>query len=199
MPPLLTCPVGASIPSRFVVWMWDWTPKGVRWAINSTPRRTDVARSGLLWTALQAGRDCWQWDSDVISPLSYDTLLSFIQEDIRDGYDAIVAPTAGMNGKVLLLPAGEVDRNKAFPIDGPLCGMFYITAGALAKLKPIAIQEGIMGEKHPMYCTYGIHEGKSYSEDMDLAYRARQVGLRLGADPRLVMRHMAKMDAVVVP
>ena len=198
MPPLLCVPVGATMPSRFVVWMQDWTPRGQKWHINSTPRRTDIARSGLIWDAIRTGRDCWQWDSDVISALPYEQLLSYIQEDVRAGYGAVVAPTAGINGKVLLIPEGEVTRERPFSIHGPLCGMFYLTLEAVKLLKPLAVQQGITGETHPMYCTYSLIDGKAFSEDMDLAYRAREVGITICADPRLQVRHMSKMDAVVV-
>ena len=198
MPPLLNVPVGATIPSRFFVWTQDWTPRGERWHVNSTPRRTDIARSALIWDCIRSGRDCWQWDSDVISALPYSELLRIIQEDLRAGYDIVIAPTAGMNGKVLLVEKDKIVRDGPFEVYGPMCGMWYATVEALKKLKPIGQSEGIMGESHPMFCTYSIIDRKAYSEDADLAYRAREVGLKLCADGRLQVRHMAKMDAVVV-
>lgn len=199
MPPLLCVPVGASIPSRFFVWTQDWTPRGQRWDVNSTPRRTDIARSMLIRDALSLGRDCWQWDSDVLGELSYEEMMGLISEDLKKGYDCVVAPTAGQNGKVLIVEEDGADtRTAPFPIKGPLCGMWYMTLEGLQKLRPIAVHEGISGEGTPMYCTYSIHQRVAYSEDMDLAHRAREAGVRICADPRLQVRHIAKMDAVVV-
>lgn len=206
-PPFLCVPCGGSVSTRFFIFTWTWTPAGTRWKADPTPNRLDISRSVLLHEAMGQGRPIWQWDADVVAfNQSYEEQLQLIEEDVRAGYDAVVAPHSSL-GRVMIQPEDpeQVDARPTVPfaIKGGFNGAWYMALSGLNKLQEIGWHETSDGRKTPMYCTFGLpgpieeHPDYAITEDFDLSLRFRAAGGKICCDPRLKVAHLNKRDEVV--
>jgi hypothetical protein len=205
--PMLCVPIGGSVPGRFFRFTQQWTPQGTRWEIDDTANRLDISRSILLDRAMAAGRPCWQFDADVVALQTYEEQLQLIEEDLKLGYDAVVAPHASGEGRVMVQPLypNEMENrpHKPFAIKGGFNGAWYMSVAGLGKLKEIGWHLTSDGRKSPIYCTFGLpgplkdQPTTVVTEDFDLAIRFREQGGKICCDPRLKVAHLNKRDTVV--
>lgn len=206
-PPYLCVPCGGSVPTRFFIFTWQWTPPSLRWVADPTPNRLDISRSVLLDAAMGEGRPCWQWDADVVAfRQSYEEQLKLIEECLAMGYDAVVAPHSS-GGRVMIQPVDpkhfESRPTEPFEIKGGFNGAWFMSLRGLLKLQPIGWHETSDRHKTPMYCTFALpgpveeHPDFALTEDFDLSLRFRAAGGRICCDPRLKVAHLGKRDEVV--
>lgn len=205
--PMLCVPCGSSIPTRFFIFTQQWTPPGSRWEVDPSPNRLDISRSVLLDRAMGTGRPCWQWDSDVVAfQQSYEEQLALIEDTLKRGYDAVVAPHSNA-GRVMIQPlhpeSFDARPTEPFPIKGGFNGAWYMSLKGLALLESIGSHQTSDGRTTPMFCTFAmpspVEESPNHAltEDFDLSIRFRAAGGRIACDPRLKVGHLNKRDEVV--
>jgi hypothetical protein len=187
----------------------QWTPSGARWEVDPTANRLDISRSVLLDRAMGQGRPIWMFDADVVPfNQTYEEMLELIEDTIKRGYDAVVAPHASA-GRVMIQPV-DMEALKAnprptepFEITGGFNGMWYMSLRGLAKLEAIGYSETSDGRKAPMFCTFAMpgpdpeNPRFAITEDFDLSLRFRASGGKIACDPRLKVAHLNKRDEVV--
>jgi hypothetical protein len=170
--------------------------------------RTDVNRSKLLSEAMERGQPIWQFDTDVCALQSFEFMLSIIDEDVKAGFDAVVAPTGGPTGVVnaQAMDGHQIPAKLTTPLEikGPLAGCWYMSTKGLLKLKPIGYQEATDRSITTMFCSFAPPAPTKdkpnphfMTEDFDLAVRFREEGGRICIDPRLHVVHLEKRDIAV--
>jgi hypothetical protein len=194
---LLGIPCARVVRSQFFLDLLNWTydsKHNIRHIVNNSSGRIDWSRSQLIDAAVKGGFDLHiQMDTDVCPMIPLQSVLSYINQDFSRGYDMVIGPTVGVNGRVMNNYGPDFHPPENF---GSTC--FDVHAGAfgfvamsprlmkkVTESPPASSIIDIGDNKHNIYMIY--REGTT--EDFDFCYRVRDLGFRVGVDPRIEMGH----------
>lgn len=160
---------------------------GIDW--EQTPNRVDWSYSRIIETAKSV--DC-DWlvlnDADVLPELPIDPMNFFARQDLANGFDVVCSPLMNVEGSFALKPLSGVKVDQEAPFEVEFCtgGHWWISHAAFHKLKPVSQFRNVGGRTEPLY--FRIPDDTS--EDAEMCRMFRQHGLRICADPRLIVWHL---------
>ena len=190
-------PCARVVRSQFFLDYLNWVGESkhvVKHLVNNSAGRIDWSRSQLIDAAGEGKFDLHiQIDTDVSPMLPFQTAISFINQDISRGFDLVIGPTVGTNGRVMnnygpnFKPPDNFGSN-CFEIHAGAFGFVAMSPRLIEKVRaspPASTLIDIGDKKHALYMIY--REGTT--EDFDFCYRVRDMGFKVGCDPRLQMGH----------
>jgi len=194
---LIGVPCARVVRSQFFLDVLNWTDESkhrIRILPNNSAGRIDWSRSQLIDAALAWNADLHlQIDTDVNPMIPLQTAMSFINQDFSRGFDMVIGPTVGVNGRVMnnYGPNFKPPENFASSCFEIWAGAFGFVAMSPRLIKKVTSSPpasnivDIGDKKHPIYMIY--REGTT--EDFDFCTRVREMGFKVGCDPRLEMGH----------
>jgi hypothetical protein len=193
---LIGVPCPELLRTRFTEFLYKWTSGSehlVSIAWESTPNRMDKSIS-LIIDAAKKWRPQWlvRLDADVIPELALDDLLHIAEQNYVDGFGVSGSPTiteTGLKEWKPLIPETESSEAR-FEVEWVSGSLVFCHQKAYERLPVRGRFTDAHGRTQKFYIALQHPEA---TEDADFCQAVRQLGVKVCADPRLLVRHRREL------
>lgn len=157
--------------------------------LEDTPNRMDISISNLIGGAKKWGPTWWnRLDADVKPEEPLEAALSIAEENRRAGFLVTGCPTITETGNKewKALDNSETRNDRPFEVEWVSGSYVFVHRSVLDKMEPVGTFTDHRGRTMKFY----IHiQRPGITEDVDFCERVRDLGFRIRADPRLLVKH----------